>query len=368
METVRQMINKLYERNALDPLEDFLTAICEDENINNTLRICQKEIFEILDSLENKYHADIKVSEGCVCFTFYFHTDNDLESFLVKVQEGQEELRKDISDFLLNKTLMKVFRVDSIFANLVISKVTVSKGSVLVYQKDFLKSTTAEDDMTAEGSIEDVILKKDLPESKKIELESKVDNVLSSMNNPESMQENDLKTLVEKIVYEVIANKRIDLLTQFATAYEEEETQNALDQHGANINRTLIPIFEDVNLILNILRKSHLMITEKEKKAYDEAVANRFRSSQEIIYPGYKSPKTRTLSFRDATNWMKSRKQEFAKFGFFYKGTDLTTICFHCGCLKDDWTEEDDILAAHLFLTESCEYVNYMISALPLPF
>lgn len=27
------------------------------------------------------------------------------------------------------------------------------KGSVLVYQKDFLKSTTAEDDMTAEGKI-----------------------------------------------------------------------------------------------------------------------------------------------------------------------------------------------------------------------
>lgn len=27
------------------------------------------------------------------------------------------------------------------------------KGSVLVYQKDFLKSTTAEDGMTAEGKI-----------------------------------------------------------------------------------------------------------------------------------------------------------------------------------------------------------------------
>lgn len=72
---------------------------------------------------------------------------------------------------------------------------------------------------------------------------------------------------------------------------------------------------------LNIsIKESSIYIIEKEKKAYDEAVANRFRSSQEIIYPGYKSPKTRTLSFRDATNWMKSRKQEFAKFGFFYKG------------------------------------------------
>lgn len=133
VETVRQMLNKLYERNALDLLEDLLTAISEDENINNTLRICQKEILEILDSLENKYHADINVSEGCVCFTFHFHTDNDLESFLVKVQEGQVELWKDISDFLLNKTLMKVFRVDSIFANLVISKVTANKGLLFFF-------------------------------------------------------------------------------------------------------------------------------------------------------------------------------------------------------------------------------------------
>lgn len=81
------------------------------------------------------------------------------------------------------------------------------------------------------------------------------------MKNPESMQEKDLKTVVEEIVYEVIENKRIDLLTQFARAYEEEETQNALHQHGADMHRTLIPIFEDVNLILNIFRKGHLVIT-----------------------------------------------------------------------------------------------------------
>lgn len=133
VKTVGQTINKLYERNALDLLEDFCTAINEDENIDNTLRICQKEIFEILDSLENKYHANINVSEGCVCFTFYFHTVNDLESFLVKVREGQEELRKDISDLLLNKTLMKVFQVDSIYVNLDISKVTANKGLLFLF-------------------------------------------------------------------------------------------------------------------------------------------------------------------------------------------------------------------------------------------
>lgn len=200
-----------------------------------------------------------------------------------------------------------------------------------------------------QGNIEDVILKKDLPESQKIELESKFDSVLSSMKNPESMQETNLKTLVEEIVYEVIANKRIDLLTEFATTYEEEETQNALYQHGANMHRTLIPIFEDVNLILNISKKGHLMITVKDKEAYDEAVANRFRSSQVSLYVGYKFYITRALSFSGAAKWMESRKQEFAKFGFFYKGTDLSTICFHCGCLKDGWAEEDDILATFIF-------------------
>lgn len=131
---VNDMVNRLYEREAFGLLDDFCKAINVDETIKKTLPICQKEILEILDSLEKKYHAKINVSDGCVCFTFYFDTDDDLQSFLVKVQEGEEELRKDISDLLLNKTLMEVFHVDSIYVNLVISKVTANKGLLFFHE------------------------------------------------------------------------------------------------------------------------------------------------------------------------------------------------------------------------------------------
>lgn len=131
---VNDMVNRLYEREAFGLLDDFCKAINVDETIKKTLPICQKEIFKILDSLENKYHAKINVSDGCVCFTFYFDTNDDLQSFLVKVQEGEEELRKDISDLLLNKTLMEVFHVDSIYVNLVISKVTANKGLLFFHE------------------------------------------------------------------------------------------------------------------------------------------------------------------------------------------------------------------------------------------
>lgn len=131
---VNDMLNRLCEREEFGLLDDFCKAIIVDETIHKTLPICQQEIIEMLDLLEKKYHAKINVSDGCVCFTFYFDTDNDLQSFLVKVQEREEELRKDISDLLLNKTLMEVFHVDSIYVNLVISKVTANKGLLFFHE------------------------------------------------------------------------------------------------------------------------------------------------------------------------------------------------------------------------------------------
>lgn len=131
---VNDMLNRLCEREEFGLLDDFCKAIIVDETIHKTLPICQQKIIEMLDLLEKKYHAKINVSDGCVCFTFYFDSDNDLQSFLVKVQEREEELRKDISDLLLNKTLMEVFHVDSIYVNLVISKVTANKGLLFFHE------------------------------------------------------------------------------------------------------------------------------------------------------------------------------------------------------------------------------------------
>lgn len=111
--------------------------------------------------------------------------------------------------------------------------------------------------------------------------------------------------------------------------------------------------------------------------------------SSESYDPRYRHYNTRALSFNVATTWIKNKKEDFALFGFFYEGrniiilwisllsqlnhktnniysrvagAELKTTCFHCGCSKDDWTEEDDILAYHSFITDSCDYFKFIRS------
>lgn len=130
---VDQMINKLYDRKAEQLLKDLCTLIIEDTEINKTLHSCQEKVCETLDLIEKKHNARIDVSKGCVCFTFCFDTDIDLECFQDKLREDEEEIRRDVEGYILNKTLMEVFRVDFMHVRLVISKVTVKKGLYFVH-------------------------------------------------------------------------------------------------------------------------------------------------------------------------------------------------------------------------------------------
>lgn len=86
-----------------------------------------------------------------------------------------------------------------------------------------------------------------------------------------------------------------------------------------------------------------------------------FSSKETSKFPGYRKYKTRAMSFDGADKWLEVKKEEFAKYGFLYKGVGSKTTCFHCGCLKDDWTKEDDILSTHVFLEKSCAYVQYLM-------
>lgn len=91
-----------------------------------------------------------------------------------------------------------------------------------------------------------------------------------------------------------------------------------------------------------------------------EKKCNKFSSEEPIEYPGYKNYNTRAKSFDGAGNWLEVKKNEFAEFGFLYKGIGLKTACFCCGCFKDDWTKEDNIFETHGFLKKSCLYFQYI--------
>lgn len=64
---------------------------------------------------------------------------------------------------------------------------------------------------------------------------------------------------------------------------------------------------------------------ESSEEREDEKICNKFRSNEKSKYPGYMKYRTRAKSFNDCkVDWLKDKKEEFARYGFLYQGR---TIC-----------------------------------------
>lgn len=65
---------------------------------------------------------------------------------------------------------------------------------------------------------------------------------------------------------------------------------------------------------------------ESSEESEDEKKCNMFRSKETSKNPGYRKYRTRAKSFDDCkVDWLKDKKEEFAKYGFLYHGM---TICY----------------------------------------
>lgn len=86
-------------------------------------------MFYALKSITKKYRStDLKITDGCVCLTFSFATYDSLEKYLNLLRIGDEDLRRDLTDVMLNKTLLEIFHIDSYHVTWSIDKVTVMRG------------------------------------------------------------------------------------------------------------------------------------------------------------------------------------------------------------------------------------------------
>lgn len=265
---VENMIQRLVNSNEEQLLISFMKSLNNDERIATTLFRCGEKMFELVSSIQEKYAArKIAITEGCVCITFSFANVNDLENYLEKVRNKDEQLTTDLSRILLNKTLLSIFDINPTLVRWNASELKVFKGSQL------LKTETFQEPLT--GSSKDFIgINKD-----------------------------------------------------YATETYKKTPYSELTEGSADF-----------------------------KKKCDM-----FSSKETSKFPGYRKYKTRAMSFDGADKWLEVKKEEFAKYGFLYKGVGSKTTCFHCGCLKDDWTKEDDILSTHVFLEKSCAYVQYLM-------
>lgn len=265
---VENMIQRLVNSNEEQLFISFMKSLNNDEKIATTLLRCGKKMFELVSSIQERYSArNIAFTDGCVCVTFSFANVNDLENYLEKVRNKDEQLITDLSRILLNKTLLSIFDINPTLVTWNASELKVFKGSQLLKTEAFQETLT--------GSSKDFI----------------------------GFSEDDAIETYKKTPYFKLSEGSEDFL-----------------------------------------------------KKYDM-----FSSKEPSKYPGYMKYKTRAKSFNGAVQWMEVKKEEFAKYGFLYHGFALKTTCFHCGCLKGDWTEQDDILSTHVSLKKSCAYVQYLM-------
>lgn len=261
---VENMIQRLVNSNEEQLFISFMKSLNNDEKIATTLLRCGKKMFELVSSIQETYSArKIAFTDGCVCVTFSFADVNDLENYLEKVRNKDEQLIADLSRILLNKTLLSIFDINPTLATWNTSELKVFKGSQLLKTEVFQETLT--------GSSKDFI----------------------------GISEDDATEIYKKTPY--LGGGSEDFI-----------------------------------------------------KKYDM-----FSSISK--YPGYMNYKTRAKSFKGAVLWMEVKMKEFAKSGFLYQGFDLKTTCFHCGCSKDDWAEQDDILSTHVSLNKSCAYVQFLM-------
>ncbi|XP_062607038.1 death-associated inhibitor of apoptosis 2-like [Saccostrea cucullata] len=80
---------------------------------------------------------------------------------------------------------------------------------------------------------------------------------------------------------------------------------------------------------------------------------------QPMRYPQYAR-----LSKREATfehGWpepLLGKIPDIARAGFFCKGYEDKTVCFHCGMTLINWDPEDDPCVEHAYWNPNCPYIN----------
>lgn len=144
---------------------------------------------------------------------------------------------------------------------------------------------------------------------------------------------------------------------QYYNSYSDDERNFTVPRLVPDAVRSPYPNENHVTIPESV---TTLEVIQKMEKL--EAKLDSFSSSKKSKYVGYRKYNTRVKSFEQNNTWSEDKKKEFSTYGFLYGGFDLNTQCFHCGCMKDDWRETDNILEAHLSLSKSCAYISYVKS------
>lgn len=138
IEMVEDNIHRTADNGREDLLEKFFDTIKKEPKAKKTLSKCGIKMYRALASTKMKCRAtQLKVSKGCLCFTFSFATESDLEHYLNILRNEDKELKRNISEAILDKKVLNVFEVDLKRVSWNISEVTVIKGLYSLYEVRF---------------------------------------------------------------------------------------------------------------------------------------------------------------------------------------------------------------------------------------
>lgn len=125
---VENMIQRLVNSNEEELLISFIKRLNNDKGIATTLLRCGEKMFELVSSIQEKYAARKIAITLQSCITFSFANVNDLENYLEKVRNKDEQLTTDLSRILLNKTLLSIFYINPTLVRWNASELKVFKG------------------------------------------------------------------------------------------------------------------------------------------------------------------------------------------------------------------------------------------------
>lgn len=129
IEIVKDNIHNTVDNGREDLLKKVYDTIQNDYETKKTLSQCGIEMYWALTKTkENCKATQVGVTKGCLCFTFCFATDSDLEHYLNILRNEDKDFKRNISEVILDKQLLNVFEVDSKRVSWDITEVTVIKG------------------------------------------------------------------------------------------------------------------------------------------------------------------------------------------------------------------------------------------------
>lgn len=113
LQHIEDAMSTLEKNNEIKLLNKFLRKLRRDKQISKTLMKCGEDFVALLFSFKQRHNArNVILSEGSLCVTFCFVNDLNLETFMRKIANNDDQLTKDLSRIILNKTLLSIFNID----------------------------------------------------------------------------------------------------------------------------------------------------------------------------------------------------------------------------------------------------------------